>query len=318
MALLASRLSSPKVPKSSKLIEGAAPAGPRMMRSFDLKFGKTKFESLPARPGIYRYFDAKGALIYVGKAKNLRRRLGQYRNARRCKHHRKMRCILADAAKLEFEICASDLDALLLETNLIQTHRPRWNVAGAFSFLYPFMGVKRDVTGTYLCIVSNPEDAPGYSLHGAFRSRSMAEDTFNALTDLLCRVAHPLPTRRLGRFGKCEGFRGLPLEWVDELERFFRGESRTAMESLVLSLIEAPHRGRNEPKKIQRSLDALRWFWKHEALPLKAAREKCQITSYPVLQTERDPLFIRYRHLKVSSKSPSKEHTGKPRREANV
>ena len=88
--------------------------------------------NLPTTPGIYRIFNVAGELIYVGKAKNLRRRLGQYKNAKRTKKHRKMRLIVSEADRVETEDCSSDLDAYLLEAKLIQELRPKWNTAGAF------------------------------------------------------------------------------------------------------------------------------------------------------------------------------------------
>lgn len=285
------------------------------MKTFDRKFGKTWFESLPSSPGVYRYYCGEGHLIYVGKAKNLRRRLGQYRNAKRRKAHRKMRGILAEAARIEFDACNSDLEALLLEAKWIQERRPKWNVTGAFSFMYPMLGVRRDESGTYLCLVSRESDAPGFSLHGAFRSRSMTDQTFSALVTLLRRIAPALPSRRLGRYGRQEGFKNLPAGWVEDLERFFRGESRAAMEALVLGLVDAPRRHRHDPKRIQRSLDALRWFWKHEATPLREARELCAVQEYPVAQVDRDPLMIRYRHLKAKGRSgETRSRVDSPRR----
>src|SRR5688500_8733930 len=109
------------------------------MKKFDRKFGVEFLPNLPACPGVYRVLNDEGQTVYVGKAKNLRRRLAQYRNAKRCKAHRKMRSIIGDAAKIEWEIYPSDLEACLQEAKLIQTLRPRWNVAGAFAFLYPLV-----------------------------------------------------------------------------------------------------------------------------------------------------------------------------------
>ena len=71
-------------------------------------------------------YDQAQQLIYVGKAKNLRRRLSQYRHAKRLKKHSKMRSIIKAAERIEHEVCATELDAFLLETRLIQAHRPRW------------------------------------------------------------------------------------------------------------------------------------------------------------------------------------------------
>ena len=67
------------------------------VRSFDRKFGADFLASLPDSPGIYLVYDGAGELIYVGKAKNLKRRLAQYRNTQRLKKHRRMRGIVAAA-----------------------------------------------------------------------------------------------------------------------------------------------------------------------------------------------------------------------------
>src|SRR5690349_13492981 len=106
------------------------------IKTFDFKLGKDFLASIPPAPGIYKIYDGDSEFIYVGKAKNLRRRLSQYKNAKRRNKHRKMRQLVREAARIEIEICNSELEAEILETQLIQTSRPKWNVAGAFYFLY--------------------------------------------------------------------------------------------------------------------------------------------------------------------------------------
>ena len=70
-------------------------------KSFDRKFGREFMAGLPAKPGIYKIYDSSGLLIYIGKAKNLKRRLSQYRNAKRCKKHLKMRTLAGEATRIE-------------------------------------------------------------------------------------------------------------------------------------------------------------------------------------------------------------------------
>jgi excinuclease ABC subunit C len=65
-----------------------------VVRNFDRKFGVEFLESLPGAPGVYLVYDHKDELIYVGKAKNLKRRLSQYRNTLRRKKQRRMRGIV--------------------------------------------------------------------------------------------------------------------------------------------------------------------------------------------------------------------------------
>src|SRR5205809_4067124 len=96
--------------------------------NFDRKFGPEFLESLPGSPGVYLVYDRQDELIYVGKAKNLKRRLSQYRNTMRRKKHRRMRGIVKEAARIEIQCAETHLDACRTETILIQKHRPRWNL----------------------------------------------------------------------------------------------------------------------------------------------------------------------------------------------
>src|SRR5262249_53578842 len=111
------------------------------VRNFDRKFGAEFIESLPGAPGVYLVYDQHDELIYVGKAINLKRRLSQYRNALRRKKYQRMRGIVKDAVRIEIQSAETHLDACLTETRLIQKHRPRWNIVGAYSFLYPLIGI---------------------------------------------------------------------------------------------------------------------------------------------------------------------------------
>jgi GIY-YIG catalytic domain-containing protein len=74
---------------------------------FERKFGTDFLATVPREPGIYRMYDAAGGLFYVGKARNLRRRLAQYRAARRTKKDRKRRTLVRSADRIEWQVCAS-------------------------------------------------------------------------------------------------------------------------------------------------------------------------------------------------------------------
>ncbi len=266
------------------------------MKGFDRKFGPEFIAALPPSPGVYRVFDEAGALIYVGKAKNLRRRLSQYRNAKRIKAHRKMREIVSRAARIETENCATELDACLLEARLIQEHRPRWNVAGAFYFLYPLIGMRWEGGAVEFVYTTLPDSLSGYELHGAFRSREIAGEAFFSLMKLLRYVGHesPRPRERPKRTYVFR-FRQLPPEWARQWARFFRGESRDALEALLLALVENAA-ARRKAGEVQDQLDTLKRFFKHEARRLRIVRERAGHTGYPVTQRERDLLFLAARH----------------------
>jgi len=265
-------------------------------KSFLAKFGKDFLSTVPTCPGVYFVYNESGQLIYIGKAKNLRRRLGQYKNAKRRKKHAKMRSIVAEAQRIEYRTLATDLDACLQETRLIQEHRPKWNVAGAFYFLYPMLGTRRKDGITYFCYTTQPELFPEFEFHGSYRSRHITKDTFFALMDLLSYVGHRVkkPSRQTGeaRHSYIVSFRQLPENCANEWARFWSGESKLASENLVLALVENAG-ARHSPRKIQESLNSLKRFWRHEAAPLRRAIERTSWHTYPIPQRERDILFLK-------------------------
>lgn len=270
------------------------------MSHFDKKFGKTLLKGLPTTPGVYFFHDTEGALIYVGKAKNLRRRLGQYRNAKRRKKHARMRAIVAEAGELRIEPCETEMAASLLEARLIQLHRPRWNVAGAFYFLYPMVGLNWNAGILHLCYTTEPDAFPEFAFHGAYRSRHLTKDAFFALAELLAYVGHRERGRshcRIRRYSYVLSFRQLPEDWFALWGLFLRGESRQAVEELILALVENAG-ARQAPRKIQEHLDAIKRFWRHEAAPLARARKTAAFEEYPVSQKERDILFLKAGHLR--------------------
>ncbi len=98
--------------------------------------------TIPHQPGIYKYYDAKSVLIYVGKAKNLRKRVGSYfsKTFTTYKTHELVQRI----AKIEFTIVDSENDAFLLENALIKEYQPRYNINLKDDKSYPYIVVKKE------------------------------------------------------------------------------------------------------------------------------------------------------------------------------
>lgn len=98
--------------------------------------------NLPETPGIYQYLNAEGVIIYVGKAKNLKRRVYSYFS----KEHEpgKTRVLVSKIADIRYIVVNSEEDALLLENNLIKTHKPRYNVLLKDDKTYPSICVQNE------------------------------------------------------------------------------------------------------------------------------------------------------------------------------
>ena len=105
---------------------------------------REKIELLPHSPGVYRYYDDKGTVIYVGKAKDLFKRVHQYFvDPERL--NVKTRLLVARIADVQYSVVDTEADALLLENNLIKQYKPRYNILLKDSKTYP-----------WICVTSEP------------------------------------------------------------------------------------------------------------------------------------------------------------------
>jgi excinuclease ABC subunit C len=102
---------------------------------------KEQVSSLPDSPGVYRFYNLEEVLIYVGKAKSLKKRVGSY-FTKQSQYNRKTEKLVSEISKIEYTIAPTEFDALLLENNLIKQNQPKYNIL-----------LKDDKTFPYLCIV---------------------------------------------------------------------------------------------------------------------------------------------------------------------
>jgi excinuclease ABC subunit C len=269
-----------------------------MSQIFDKKWGPEYIRAVPDTAGIYIFRNERQEPIYVGKAKNLRRRLSQYRLASSKRAHRKMRLIVRKASTLEFQSCHSETEALLLENQLIQKHRPEFNIVGAFAFLYPYLGIKcmaaRELA---ICYTTQPEtlEQHGFQLFGAFRSRDVVGAAFDALAALLPYIGHDDPAQRasFGRidYTRISCFRQVDPEWIEPLTGFFRGDSPEVLQRFFSQLLEKPG-ARRHAEEVQLHLRNLRSFFKSEALRLRTALKQHGRDVSMIPQEERDGIFL--------------------------
>lgn len=98
--------------------------------------------NLPETPGIYQYLNAEGTIIYVGKAKNLKRRVSSYFN--REHPNGKTRILVSKIADIKYIVVKTEEDALLLENNLIKKYKPRYNVLLKDDKSYPSICVSNE------------------------------------------------------------------------------------------------------------------------------------------------------------------------------
>lgn len=270
-------------------------------RRFDQKFGADLLRELPEAPAVYLFKDESGDVLYAGKAKNIRRRLANYRNASRRKAHRKMRTVVREAHSIEVRLQDTEEAALLLENELIRSLRPRHNVDGAFDFLYPAIGTGRNGDQLLLCFSSQPEAFVGLRLrwHGSFRPRHRAQEAFETLVELLGRIGHLEPRGHLPEAPRLRGsrlvaVRRVPVPFLAAARRFLDGDSDALLARLFAELLERAG-ARHEAAEVQDGLRTLQGFYRDDVLRLRAARRVAGRELRFVPRSERDALFIQAR-----------------------
>ena len=101
-------------------------------------------KNLPQEPGVYQYFDSEETIIYVGKAKNLKKRVSSYFTSS-AQHTKKVKALVAKIVDIKVIIVDTELDALLLENNLIKKYQPHYNIL-----------LKDDKDFAWICIKKEP------------------------------------------------------------------------------------------------------------------------------------------------------------------
>jgi len=133
---------------------------------------------LPGKPGVYRMYDAKGDVIYVGKARNLRNRVSNY--TRIGGHTNRIAAMIALTCNMEFVTTATEAEALLLEANLIKKLKPRYNVVLRDDKSFPYILIAKDHAVAQLVKHRGGRSRKG-SYYGPFASAGAVNRAINTL-----------------------------------------------------------------------------------------------------------------------------------------
>jgi excinuclease ABC subunit C len=233
---------------------------------------KSRIKSLPDTPGVYQYYDADNTLLYVGKAKNLKKRVSSYFS----KEHdnARLRLLVKKIHEIKTINVNSELDALLLENNLIKSLKPRYNVNLRDDKTYPWIIIKKEAFPRVFYTRKQIKDGSDY--FGPYPSGK----SMHALLDLL-RQTYPIRTCSLdlsadkistGKYRPCLEFhigrckapcagKQSEAEYTDnmqEIRQIIKGDLGATLRELKEKMAEAANRlAFEEAEGYKQKIDAL-------------------------------------------------------------
>lgn len=155
-------------------------------RTLEERLGRDLFDGMPKQPGIYRFYDGAGSLLYVGKAADLRKRLASYRRARAGRVPRKVSGLVSRIRRIETEVHASADEALLAENRCIRSERPPYNHANKHTETYYYVLIDCEDDAIRFRLTMNPDrQEPSALCFGCFKGHIRVRRMLGSLLSLL-------------------------------------------------------------------------------------------------------------------------------------
>jgi predicted GIY-YIG superfamily endonuclease len=188
----------------------------------------------PHEPGVYTMYGKKDEVLYVGKAKDLYKRITSYRYSK----SRKVQSMIAQISRIGFEICKTETDAVLLENLLIRSLRPPFNHANKKTETYYFISTKRKGNKREFRLSMRVlEDYP--KAYGCFKGHGRVRKGLGALLKLLflkeqdINSAHFLPSQLLGRLAPMRFVSEISPNLGVQIHQFFQGKSLSLIDDFT-------------------------------------------------------------------------------------
>jgi excinuclease ABC subunit C len=211
-----------------------------------------QLKTLPSEPGVYRYYDKKDQLLYVGKAKNLKKRVLSYFNKNLSGY--RTRIMVGKIHRLETTIVNSEYDALLLENNLIKEHQPFYNVMLKDDKTYPWICIKNeDFPRIFLTRTKIKDGSEYYGPYAKVRPAKILLDTIKHIYKLRTCNLNLTPVKiEEGKYkvcleyhiknceGPCEGLESKEDydEKIDAIRGIIKGDFRKAKDYLTNQMMK--------------------------------------------------------------------------------
>ena len=274
--------------------------------------------ALPHNPGVYQFYDVDGKILYVGKAKNLKKRVSSYFNKKQ--ENGKTRVLVKKIRSIKHIVVATESDALLLENNLIKKLLPRYNVLLKDDKSYPWICIKNEAFPRVMVTRKLIKDGSEY--YGPYTSMK----TVRTLLDLI-RSLYPLrsctydlsPAKiAAGRYrvcleyhlgnclGPCEGLQqeGDYQKWIEDVRQIIKGNLKDSLQSLRLRM--KAHADALEYEKAQWVKEKIETLEQYQA---KSTVVNPKIDNVDVFTIISDPTHAHINYLQLSHGAIIRSHT---------
>ncbi|MFB9055421.1 excinuclease ABC subunit UvrC [Mariniflexile ostreae] len=277
-----------------------------------------QLQTLPNSPGVYQYFDAEGGILYVGKAKDLKKRVSSYFT--KTHDNGKTRVLVKKIADIKHIVVETETDALLLENNLIKKHKPRYNVLLKDDKSYPWICIKKErfprVFSTRRVIKDGSEYFGPYTsmktvstllelIKGLYLLRTcnyvLSEENIEAHKYKVCLEYH---------LGNCKGpCEGLETEeeyhgHIKAIKEILKGNFKDSLSEFKLQMKQFAHDLRfEEAQKIKEKIDIL------ENYQAKSTIVNPKISNVDVFSVMSDEEYGYVNFLQLSYGSIIRSHT---------
>jgi len=205
---------------------------------------KEKLLLLPNKPGCYLMKDKNGVIIYVGKAKNLKNRVNSYFKS---SHTGKTAVLVSNIHDFEYIITNSELEALLLEINLIKEHSPKYNILLKDDKSYPYIELTDEKVPRLLIVRPNKLRRKNVKLYGPYPNVTAARKTIELLNRLYpLRKCTSMPKKECLYYhiGECLGYCVNKIDeseikkMTDEIVKFLKGDDSLILNKLDIEMNE--------------------------------------------------------------------------------
>lgn len=273
---------------------------------------KLKISLLPECPGVYRYYNRDGVVIYVGKAKNLRRRVSSYFN--RVHQVRRTNMLVRNIYDMQYTVVATEEDALHLENSLIKEYQPHYNVL-----------LKDDKSYPWICITNEPyprvfvtrnKPPRGARCFGPYAHSNMARVMIDVIRKIypLRTCNHVITNETIQRqktplclqyhIKNCEGCcRGLVTmekyaDYIEDVKKILNGDTRELTDHLMSEMMRLSEELRFEEAQVLKEKYQL--IERYRAKSEVVSQQTHNVDVFSLLRDE-DAAFVNFMHVRNGS-----------------